>query len=152
MVEELAKRCQTEFVKNFAVDVENADTIEVLANLIESYITSVDSHRDAGRAFFVMWGAAIPLEAPLRPIFATDDAQFRAGIEALLRAGQSNGSVDKLVDPGAGAAALVGMLRGVAAQYLIDPEAIDLSATVRACQKFVRQTFAPAPKSKRAKR
>lgn len=143
LVEQLAKRFQNQFVENIGLDPDRADTIEVLNDLVETYIAWIGRRGEISRAFFVMWGAALPAEAPLRPVFAADDLQFRTGVEALLRHGQDNGSVDPAVDPAAAAVAVVGMLRGVAAQYLIDPKQIDLPATVQICQQFVRHTFAP---------
>ena len=151
LIERLAKRFQREFVENVHLDHESADSIEVLSGLVQTYLLSIGRHGETGRAFFVMWGAALPAEASLRPVFADDDANFRAGVEAWLRKGQDNGSVDPLVDPSAGAVVLVGMLRGVVAQYLVDPQAVDLPAAVRTCQQFVEKTFAAPRKVRRAK-
>ncbi|OBG47686.1 hypothetical protein A5669_05050 [Mycolicibacterium fortuitum] len=151
LIEQLAKRFQNQFVERFPLDRDAQDTIEVLTDLVESYFVAISRRSKTARAFFVMWGAAIASDAQLRPVFAADDAQFRAGVETLLRQGQDNGSVDPSVDPSAGALALVGMLRGVMAQYLIDPKTVDLSTTVQTCQQFVRQTFAAPRKTRRAK-
>ncbi|OXR40166.1 HTH-type transcriptional regulator TtgR [Nocardia cerradoensis] len=148
LVDELARRIQSQFVSDTESAMNVADTgidaVEVLANLVQAYLAAIARHEQTSRAFFVMWGASIPSEATLRPVFATDDAHFRQGVEAILRAGQDNGSVDAAVDPAATAVTVIGMLRGIAAQYLITPDAIDLRAATHAAQRFLRQTLAPA--------
>ena len=147
LVERLARRTQTDFVANF--DEVDGDAIDVLVALIETYFSTLEQGGEAARAFFVMWGAAIPLEATLRPVYATDDARFRFAVEAILRSGQDTKTVAADVDPSGGAVALIGLIRGVSAQYFVDPDAVDLSAAKKACQAFVRRSFAPA--TRRAK-
>jgi hypothetical protein len=90
-----------------------------------------------------MWGAALPAEAALRPIFVTDDAQFRFGVESLVRAGQRKKTITAQGHPASVAVALVGMLRGVSAQFLIDPDGVDMAAARIACEQFIRHTLAP---------
>ncbi|WP_435593782.1 TetR/AcrR family transcriptional regulator [Nocardia sp. bgisy118] len=148
LVDRLAQRIQERFVTE-AIDVADiegtdADAVEILAGLVEDYLKAIVRHSQTGRAFFVMWGAAIPSEATMRPVFATDDARFRLGAEALLRAGQANGTVDGDIDPVATAVAVIGMVRGVAAQHLIAPDAFDLNAAAEACRQFVRKSLTPA--------
>ena len=140
LVERLARRAQTDFVANF--DDLDGDAVDVLVTLIDNYFSTLEHGGDGTRAFFVMWGAAIPSEATLRPVYATDDARFRFAVEAILRSGQDTKTVAADVDPSAGAVALVGLVRGVSAQYLVDPDAVDLSAAKKACKTFVRRSFA----------
>jgi AcrR family transcriptional regulator len=140
LVERLARRAQTDFVANF--DEVDGDAIDVLVTLTENYLSRLEHAGEAARAFFVMWGAAIPSEATLRSVYASDDARFRFAVEAILRSGQDTKTVAADVDPTAGAVALVGLLRGVSAQYLVDPDAFDLSAAKTACKAFVRRSFA----------
>ncbi|AYF79493.1 hypothetical protein D7D52_30025 [Nocardia yunnanensis] len=119
------------------------DAVEVLAQFVEDYLTAMVGHAQTGRAFLVMWGAAIPADAALRPVFAIDDARFRLGTQTLLRAGQANGTVADSVDQEATAAVVVGMVRGIAAQYLIAPKAFDLPTAARTCRQFLRNSLSP---------
>jgi AcrR family transcriptional regulator len=150
LVERLARRTQTDFVADL-YDV-HGDGIDLVLALVDNYLSAVEQRGEAARAFFVMWGAATPAEAALRPVFAEDDAEFRAGVEALLRIGTRDKTVDATVDPVLGAVALVGMLRGVAAQHLIDPEAFTIAAAAEACADFVRRSFAAPKPAKSARR
>lgn len=139
LVERLSRQTQAEFVADFDAA---GDEIEVLCALTSRYLTRIAADPDAARAFFVMWGSALPSEASLRPTFAADDAQFRDGVEVLLRRGQASKTVAAELDPKGGAVALVGMLRGVAAQYLIEPDEVAIDAAKASCEQFVRRTFA----------
>jgi hypothetical protein len=91
-----------------------------------------------------MWGASFAEEAPLRAIFVEDDARFRRGIETLVRAGQDRKTINADADPAGFALAFVALLRGVSAQFLVDPNGVDLAAARRACAQFVRSALTPA--------
>jgi AcrR family transcriptional regulator len=147
LVERLARRTQAGFVS--AHGEVDGDAIDILVALAERYLAMIDRDGDAARAFFVMWGAALPSDASLRSVFAADDAQFRQGVEAILQHGRDAKSVAADVDVRAGAVAFVGMLRGIAAQHLVDPGAVDITAATRACASFIRRSFAPPQRSTR---
>lgn len=144
LVDQLAQRIQAQFVGGAAAKLEEpgVDAVAVLSQLAEDYLKAMIGYPRTSRAFFVMWGAAMPSEAALRPVFATDDERFRHGVDQLLRAGQRNGSVSADVDPASTATVLTGMLRGVAAQYQIAPDAVDLPAAIRSCQRFLQRGLA----------
>lgn len=144
LVDQLAQRIQAQFVGGSAakLDEPGFDAVAVLSQLTEDYLRAMIGYPRTTRAFFVMWGAAMPSEAALRPVFATDDERFRSGVEQMLRAGQRDGSVAAAVDPASTATVLTGMLRGVAAQYQIAPDAVDLPAAIRSCQRFLQRGLA----------
>ncbi|MGW6426336.1 TetR/AcrR family transcriptional regulator [Nocardia sp. NPDC055053] len=145
LIDRLAHDIQARFVAGIVTKMTESgdDAIDTLVSLVRDYLSALVSQPDAGRAFFVMWSSAIPDEAALRSVFATDDALFRLGVETVVRAGQDEATVDGELDPAATAVALVGMLRGVGAQYLIAPDAFDLAAAIESGQRFVRQSLTP---------
>ena len=91
-----------------------------------------------------MWGAAFPSDSALRPVFVADDAHFRTSVESVVRNGKKNGAIGAGVDPVGFAIAFVGLLRGVAAQYLVNPEQVDLGAARGAGERFVRSALQPS--------
>jgi AcrR family transcriptional regulator len=143
LVERLARRTQRNFAGSLGET--GGQELQALVALVEAYLTGVSHHTDEMRAFFVMWGAALPEEAALRPVFVASDARFRRRIEELVRAGQYSQTIRSGVDPVGVAIALVGQLRGIGAQFLVDPGGVDLDAARTACAQFVRHTLAPAP-------
>jgi AcrR family transcriptional regulator len=143
LVERLARRSQRNFVESLGE--VGGQELQALVALAEAYLAGVSHHAGEMRAFFVMWGAALPEEAALRPVFVASDAGFRQGIEELVRAGQHSQTIRSEVDPVGVAIALVGQLRGIGAQFLVDPDGVDLDAARTACAQFVRYTLAPTP-------
>jgi AcrR family transcriptional regulator len=147
LVQRLAQRSQRDFAAGLA-DVGGGE-VEALVMLVGAYLSAIGQDVLQARAFFVMWGAALPEQADLREVTAAGDAKFRAGLESVLRAGQQNDTITSEVDAPSVAATLVGMLRGIGAQFLVDPEGIDLAAARESCEQFVRKTLTPAAGSRR---
>ncbi|MBV8347056.1 MAG: TetR/AcrR family transcriptional regulator [Mycolicibacterium sp.] len=139
LVERLAHRCQGNFVAGLGEF--DGDEVDALVMLADAYLDKRGLKTDVARAFFVMWGAALPAQAALREVMATGDAQFRCAVESLVRQGQQNDTVTADVDAGGVATVLVGMLRGVTAQFLIDADGVDLAAARTACEQFLRRTL-----------
>ncbi len=134
LVEQLARRGQRRFAKG--VEHLQAPTVDTVVAVADTYLALFDDPNDDVRAFFVMRGGAIPLDAPLRSIYAADDRRFRAGMERVIRRGQEAGTIRPDIDAAAFSALLVGLLRGVASQCLMDADAVDL-ATVRSTTRAV---------------
>jgi AcrR family transcriptional regulator len=148
LVEQLAQRVQSDFVSGLT-NVKG-DEITALVTIVHTYLSTSSQADDAARAFFVMWGAALPSDAPLRPIFAIDDARFRDTVRDLLADGQRRKTVKSDVDPAGAAAAVVGMVRGIAAQFLINPDGVELSGAKSTCEQFIRSLGRePQPRKKR---
>ncbi len=147
LVERLAERSRSDFVAGLA-DFDG-DEVDALVTLADAYLDKGALKADTTRAFFVMWGAALPEEAALREVTATGDARFRMAVESLVRLGQQNDTVTADVDPRGVATTLVGMLRGVIAQFLIDADGVDLAAARTACEQFLRRTLTPSRKKAR---
>jgi AcrR family transcriptional regulator len=142
LVERLAQRSQLDFVNQLAEF--DGDEVDALVGFARSYLAAMCGHFQEGRAFLVMWGAALPEEAGLQSVIAARDAQFRFGIESLLRLGQQKKTIKTGIDPGGLAIVVVAMLRGIAAQFLVDADSVDLAATGDACEQMLRHTLSPA--------
>jgi AcrR family transcriptional regulator len=142
LVERLAQRSQLDFVSRLAEF--DGDEVDVLVGFTRSYLAAMGGQSHEARAFFVMWGAALPEEAGLQSVIAARDAQFRLGIELLLHLGQQKKTIRNGIDPGGLATVVVAMLRGMAAQVLIDADSVDLAATGDACEQMLRRTLSPA--------
>lgn len=115
--------------------------LEAMVEVARAYLGWVGHSAEAARSFFVLWGAALPAEAVLRPVFAEFDAYFRSRVEDLVGQGQLGAAIRPDLDPSGVAITVVGMLRGIATQYLIDPDGVDLDAAGTACEQFIRSTL-----------
>jgi AcrR family transcriptional regulator len=143
LVEQLARRGQRRFARG--VEHIEGSAIDTVVAVADTYLSLFDDPTADVRAFFVMRGGAIPLDAPLRATYAADDRRFRGGIERVIRAGQAKGTVNADVDPAAFAAMVVGMLRGVASQCLMDADAVDLDTVRATTRALITATLTPAP-------
>jgi hypothetical protein len=69
--------------------------------------------------------------------------RFRSDIERILRAGMEAGTVRRDIDPEAQAALLMGTLRGLAFQWLLDPDGFPLAAAYDEEKKNLRRLLSP---------
>jgi AcrR family transcriptional regulator len=144
LVERLVERTQHDFVSGLTeTDGTEVDAIVAIAR---SYLNVAGRELTDTRAHYVMWGAALPQDADLRASVATGDLQFRTGVKSLVQLGQKRGTIATELDPAGMAVVVVGMLRGTVAQFLIDPDDVDLAAAADACEQFVRATLTPQAK------
>jgi AcrR family transcriptional regulator len=141
LVERLAQRSQLDFVNQLAEF--DGDELDALVGFARSYLAAICGPSHEARAFFVMWGAALPEEAGLQSVIAARDAQFRFGIESMMRLGQQKKTINTGIDPGGLATVVVAMLRGIAAQFLIDAKSVDVTAAGAACEQMLRHTLSP---------
>jgi AcrR family transcriptional regulator len=148
LVERLAQRSQLDFLRQLAEF--DGDEVDALVGLARSYLAATCGPSHEARAFFVMWGSALPEEAGLQSVMAARDAQFRSSVESLVRLGQQKKTINTGFDPGGLATVVVAMLRGIATQCLIDADSVDLAATGTACEQMLRHTLSPtsAPRGK----
>jgi AcrR family transcriptional regulator len=149
LVERLAARAQSRFVAQLPPSGDGGE-VDALVGMARTYLDIAGRDTTTGsRAFLVMWGAALPGDAALRPVFVTGDARFRDGVAAIVRAGQRNATIDATIDPAGFAVGLVGLLRGITAQLLIDPDGVDLTGASDICERFVRSALAPSGSARR---
>jgi AcrR family transcriptional regulator len=150
LVERLTADAQRAFVAHLP-DADSGGEIDTLVGITRAYLDMVRRDTTKSRAFYVMWGAALPADASLRPVFESDDALFRDGIASLVRTGQRNGTIDATVDASGFAVAFVGLVRGITAQFLVDPHGVDVTGGADACERFIRAALTSRRSRKRTR-
>ena len=123
----------------------DCDEVEALvANYLLAYRLPADENRlsggDHGRALFVAIAEAISSHPELLPEVVDSDARFRQMVARTLRRGAANGILDPQIDVEALSIIIVGMLRGIALQWLVEPEAVDLDRVVAVIGQLLRPT------------
>jgi hypothetical protein len=111
--------------------------------VVEAYFEWMTRNEEA-RAYFVLCSAGLTEDAELRPVFVSIDATFRTGLQTIVRAGQRSQTISSDVDPEGVATALVGMMRGIGTQFLVNPDT-DLDTAQEVCKQFIWHTLAPRP-------
>lgn len=101
--------------------------LDALLEICALYLDLVEGDDPLGRVHVVMWSEAIANTATRRPAQLEWDRQFREFVAGLIEDGIAEGSIRADIRVQETALTIVGALRGVAMQLLLD-EGIDLPA------------------------
>lgn len=140
LVERLARATQTGFVPGLE-DVPPG--LGRLLRLIGGYLGELGRIGVFNRAFLLLWTESAT-QPELAPIFRERDAAFRADLREDVEAGIADGTIDAGVSAAEVAVAVVGQLRGIALQRLLDPASVDTGALRRSVTEQWRRALRPA--------
>ncbi len=110
---------------------------DILEAWVDRYIVALEADSARYRAILALQAESITSLEELRPDIADLNGQVRTYLKARLAAAQTRGEIPEGVDLHALVTAVLGMLRGTASQYLIDPEATDLQAVGKAAKGMI---------------
>ncbi len=102
--------------------IGHLDGLEAVLELGTLYLDMVDGADPLGRVHVLLWSEAIAHTAERRSAHLDWDRLFRRVVAALLRDGIAESNVDPDIDVDEIALSIVGTLRGIAMQLLLDPE------------------------------
>lgn len=122
-------------------DATGARAVRIVA---ETYLDLVQGPHDIARVHLLVWSEAIAAGSGKRPYRARWDRIFRRSLAALVAAGVAEGTVRPEVDPDAAAVVIVGLLRGVALQLLLDDDAGEARVARDAVLQQVDRMLRPA--------
>lgn len=140
LVERLARATQAGFVPGLG---DAPPGLERLLRLIDGYIGELGRIGVFNQAFLVLWSEAVT-QPDLAPIFRDRDDAFRAGLRDDVEAGIADGTIDASIDGAEVAIAVVGQLRGIALQRLLDPGSVDVGHLRGSVAGYWRKTLNPA--------
>ncbi|MDT7803908.1 MAG: hypothetical protein QOI78_7341 [Actinomycetota bacterium] len=141
LVERLARTAQAGFVPGLDELPPGRDR---LLRLIDGYLGELGRLGVFNQAFLVLWAEAAT-QPDLAPIFRERDAAFRADLREDVEAGIAAGTIDPGLRPDDVAIAVVGQLRGIALQRLLDPRGVDVEQMRRSVTGHWRRALGPAP-------
>ena len=137
LVERLARATQAGFVPG----LEDAPSgLDRLLRLDEGYLGEQGRLGVFNQAILVLWAEAAT-QPELAPIFRERDAALRADLSDDVEAGIADGTIDPGVTPAEDAVAIVGQLRGIALQRLLDPRSVDTERLRRGVTGYWRRTL-----------
>ncbi len=140
LLESLARATQSGFVPGLDGTPPGLDR---LLRLIDGYIGALGQMRMLNRAFLLLWAEAAT--APeLARIFRERDEAFRADLGEDVRAGIADGTIRPDAAATDVAVAVLGQLRGIALQRLVDSQAVDTQRLRRSVTGYWRQALARA--------
>ncbi|WP_410618725.1 TetR family transcriptional regulator C-terminal domain-containing protein [Amycolatopsis sp. cmx-8-4] len=137
LVERLARATQAGFVPGLDGVAPGLDR---LLRLIDGYLGALSSIGVFNQAFLLLWAEA-PTQPELAPIFRERDDAFRADLRDDVEAGIADGTIDPTAGSAEVAVAVVGQLRGIALQRLLDPHSVDTEQLRRGVTGFWRRAL-----------
>jgi AcrR family transcriptional regulator len=137
LLDALARASQAGFVPG----VGDEPGLDRLLTLIDGYVAALGGAGPMRRAFLLLW--ADSLTSPeLAGVFRERDEGFRADLRADVDAGITAGDIRPDVDARDTAVAVLGELRGIALQRLLDPAAVDTERLRHAVREQWRRALA----------
>lgn len=128
MLERLNAMVEELYRKRIEPVVAGRTGVGSVAAFAETYLDLATSEDPIARVHVVLWAQAVAGSAELRPSNVDWDRNIRGRVAQLVA--QAAGKPD--VDPSCATTAfvIIGLLRSVAMQYLLDPQSVDLPAVV----------------------
>ncbi len=127
--------------------------LEALSVMVDTYLNELVVREERLRAIYVLMGEALGPVPEIRDVFVKLNNAFRDSARASIEEGIKDGELRADLDPVVESALFVGMLRGVAMQWVTEPGCFDLAA-VRASlhDSLARHLAAGGSPSARAQR
>lgn len=148
--EALVERLNAEAVRMFTEITVTAmgqtRGLPALRIVADSYLDLVASPDPLGRVHLVVWTEAIARTSERRSYRVAWDRYFRSAFAQLIQDARADGTVRDDMDPDAVAMVLVGMLRGVALQLMLEPDRAT-RATRAAVLEHLTRMLSPARSS-----
>jgi AcrR family transcriptional regulator len=141
VAEELFARWEHEIL---VPEVGEATGIEAVRRSLDAHRAFLTGETDAHRLFYVLLGDALGPRADLADEFARLHGHFKKLGAAWIGLGVDKGEVRADADPEALAVAIVGALGGIAYQYLLSPEEIDLERLYEELGRVLERGLRPA--------
>jgi hypothetical protein len=99
--------------------------------MAERYLRTMIPGNAVTRAFIVMWIESVG-DDELHDTYVQGDRRFRSSVQRHVATGIEDGSIRPDVQPDAFAVSLVGQLRGIAVEALVDPKSVKRAAVIAA--------------------
>ena len=140
LLEAVAREAQRRFADSVAAISDGATGLAKLHAIIDAYLRTptADEH-----AFYILLGESLGPEPHLHAAFARADTSFRRYVQHTLEDAQQLGQIDASIEPATAAVLFVGMFRGIATQYLVNSDAVEMKALRAAAHDMVSRYVAP---------
>ena len=123
----------------FRPDEAHETGLDRLLAAAAAYVQHLHDDEPAGQAALLLWTEAAGSQPEFKPFFLERDDWFRSELTGQLEAGRRDGTVRSDVDPEAAAVSIVGMLRGIGLQLLLNPSVADLASLKRQTVEILRR-------------
>jgi AcrR family transcriptional regulator len=123
---------------------------DALRIVVESYLELVLGPDPIARVHLLVWSVTIAPGEGKRAYPLAWDRLFQSSLARMIETGIAEGSVRPGINPDSAAVIIVGLLRGVALQLSLDPDACSKSAVMNVVLSHLERTLRPAARRARA--
>jgi len=118
---------------------EGRTGLEALISLTDIYLNELVVRPEPMRTLYVLMGESLGPVSEINDVFAELNRGFRVNTRRQIEEGIERGEIRSELDPDAEAGLFVGMLRGVALQWMADPGCFDLEAVGASLKDSLRR-------------
>ena len=108
--------------------LDGTEGLDALCAMAGAYLQELRLREERMRTLYVLLGESLGPVSEINPVFAELNKGFRVNLRTLIEQGIARGEIRSDLDADAAAALVMGMLRGVALQWIADPGCFDLEA------------------------
>lgn len=116
--------------------------LHALTTTVDTYLNELVVRGERMRTLYVLMGEALGPVPEINEVFAELNAGFRSNARTSIEDGVARGEIRADLDADAEAGLFVGMLRGVAMQWMADPGCFDLEAVRASLKDALRRHLA----------
>jgi len=143
MMQRLVDAVTVQFRDAVTAQSRSDSALDEAVGLIGAYFAALAHPAPINRVRLVLWADAVTTRSPgVAQAMLAADQEFRGELAKRIERGVSSGEFDTSVDPGGLATAIVGMLRGIAMQHLLDPQ-VDLNAARAEAERLLINRVRP---------
>lgn len=126
MLERLVDSVEQAFEAQVAIDVGDKTGLAAVEARIRAHFNGALRGASGVRALYLLYMESLTVAPQLRDRIATLSQAYRDAFALHLREAQQAGEIRRDIDPGQQALVIVGAIRGLINQWLIEPRGIDL--------------------------
>lgn len=139
LLRELIQRIAVRFYEDqVRPAIESRSGLSALEAMIDVYLGELQLRPERMQALYVLMGEALGPLSEIRDVYVDLNRELRAGAAELIRRGSDEGEIRADIDVDTAAATYVALLRGIANQWITDPNCMDLDAVRRGLKHAVR--------------
>ncbi|MCP4005067.1 MAG: TetR family transcriptional regulator [bacterium] len=129
LVDALARRLQRRlFEETLLPALAGESGLAALLLIVDVCLGALETEGETARAFYVLMGESLGPVPEIRDMVAAANREFRAHVEREIKLGIEAHEIRPDIDVAAQTGLIVGALRGIVMQWLVDPDSVDLTS------------------------
>ena len=144
-IREVLERIRSSALIFSAVESSGKRGLDALAHLADGYLRGYTNRLPGSRAIFVAMVESFTSTPELADLMRLNDASFKSSVKRFLTEAVELGEVPEELDLEMAAILVVGLLRGVALQWLVDENAVDFELVVPQIERVISDAVRRVP-------